>query len=660
MGTVKVQQEYSSTQVQSQLQIQSQLHAPLQASPEVREKVRDQVDPGRLRRFTRQVLRDLETLENLLRDGRIEEGVHRIGAEQELFLVDENGLPAGVSEALLERLADDHYTFELGRFNLEINLDPLRLEGNCFRQLERELQRRIAAVREIGDEVNISVLLTGILPTLDLGHLTMENMSKKARYFALNEAMKRLRGEDYAIQIRGIDEVMVEHANVMLEACNTSFQVHYQVGADDFARYYNTAQAIAGPVLAAAVNSPLLFGRRLWAETRIPLFQQSVDTRSSVPPARRQIPRVSFGTDWVKESVLEIYRDDVARFPALFAQGKDLQEEEEVAGPPPLHALCKHNGTVYRWNRPCYGVLGGEPHLRIENRYLPSGPTIVDEVANSAFWCGLMRGLADEFPQIDRQMPFEQARKNFVQSAREGLDAPLDWLGQSQVPAHELIRTTFLPLARAGLRDLSVDEDQIDHYLGLLEERVETRQTGAQWMLDALGDFNRAELRPTDLIALTKAMEEREESGEPVARWTLPERPPEVRAQRPRLVRDLMTPNPFTVHPEQAVDLAVCLMDWRQVRHVPVEDAMHQLVGLVTYRPLLRTLSEGSGGPVSIADVMVREVVTISPEKTLGEALRLLEEHNVGCLPVVQNGKLVGILSERDFLPVAREVLDAT
>ena len=620
---------------------------------DIQRHVSQSVDAEQLRRFTQQVLRDLETLEDLLESGQIEGGIQRLGAEQELFLVDRELLPASISHHLLDRLAEPCFTHELGRFNLEINLDPLELTGSCFRELEEQLTERLSRIQKVAEDFGASVLLTGILPTLQLEHLGLDHMSPEPRYFALNEALKRLRRDDYSISIRGLDEIDLEHANVMLEACNTSFQVHYQVSAEDFAATYNVAQAIAGPVLAMAVNSPMLFGRRLWAETRIPLFEQSVDTRGVIPPERRQMPRVTFGDCWVEKSVLEIYREDVIRFPAIFPLETD-RVVEAAEGPPDLNALCKHNGTVYRWNRPCYGICEGQPHLRIENRYLPSGPTVVDEVANSAFWCGLLRGAVSAYPAIHRQMPFRQARENFLRGARHGLEARFEWAEGAKMQARDLLGSVLLPLARDGLGQMGIDSSDIDHYLGIIDERVATGRTGAHWILDSIQNSSQTRPRSTDLVALVSAMCERQQERVPVSRWAPPN---SERLKQPissLRVRDLMTRSPFTVREDQPVDLAACLMHWRHIRHVPVEDQAHRLQGLVTHQALLRAQLQSEEGPKAVHEVMLRDVRTVAPESPAIEALETMEKCSLGCLPVVQRDQLVGILSERDFLPLVK------
>ena len=628
--------------------------------------VEKDLDPAELRRFSQALLRDLQALERMLEEGRIESGVRRIGAEQEVFLVGDRWRPAPVATELLERLGQSCFTTELGRFNLEINLEPIRLEGRCFSALQERLSERLESVRAAAQAIGAEVVLTGILPTLVEADLDLANMSPVPRYFALNEAMSRLRGDDYELFIQGLDELRLRHSNIMLEACNTSFQVHLQIDPEDFAHRYNVAQATAGPVLAAAVNSPLFFGRRLWAETRIPLFQQSVDTRSPTLSLRQQSPRVSFGRRWVEESVLEIYREDVASFPVLL--GAELEEDPFVlldsGAAPSLKALALHNGTIYRWNRPCYGVSEGKPHLRIENRMIPSGPTVIDEVANAALWIGVMEGAAAEYEDVTRVLRFDQAKENFHAAARQGLAAQLYWTDGVRLPAEELIRSTLLPLARQGLESSGVDADDVDRYLGIVGERIGAGRTGSSWFLDSYAAMPEASGPAERMAALTAAAVEGERSGEPIARWPLAgaeEGGAEASSVVSR-VRDLMTTDVFTLHPHQLVDLAACLMDWQQIRHVPVEDERHRLVGLVTYRTLLRHLTrqrtEETFQPIPVSDVMIREVVTVAPETPAREAIRRLQDHGIGCLPVVEDGRLVGIVSERDFLGIARAALE--
>ena len=320
--------------------------------------------------------------------------------------------------------------------------------------MERQAEEVLAYTRDLVKKATgAEVVMAGILPTIHLSDMTLDNMTPSPRYYALNDAIAALRDGPGQFQIRGVDELFVKHDTIMLEGCNTSFQTHFQVTPAEFARYYNLAQVVAGPCLAAATNSPLLFGKRLWRETRIALFQQAVDTRSSNLYLREMSPRVHFGTGWVESSVTELFKEDIARFRVLLTaeEAEDPFDVLARGDVPKLKALQLHNGTVYRWNRACYGITDGKPHLRIENRILPAGPTIVDEFANAAFWFGLVSGLARSGVDVKAEMAFDDAKSNFIAAARLGLGSQLVWLGGERVPAHELICDRLVPLAREGL-----------------------------------------------------------------------------------------------------------------------------------------------------------------------------------------------------------------
>ncbi len=628
------------------------------------DKVRQESDPEELRFFTKALLTDLRALEMMLAEGMIESNRRRLGAEQETVLVDDDWRPAPVNLKILDRLADKHFTTELGRFNIEYNLDPVEAGGDCLTRIERQLRELLAKGQEASRREGARMLLTGVLPTLTQSDLTLDNMTPVARYRALNEAMARLRGDRFHLRIKGRDELIIDHDNVMLEACTTSFQLHYQVSAEEFARLYNIAQVVAAPVLSCATNSPLLFGRQLWRETRIALFQQSVDTRGQTDSIRDVEPRVSFGRNWVRRSALEIFQEDLARFRVLL--GSRVAEDPfavlAAGGTPDLTALRVHNSTVYRWNRPCYGISDGKPHLRIENRILPSGPSIVDEVANAALWFGLMSGAASAWGDVRERMDFAMARENFVAAARRGMGADLYWFGGDYVPAPKLLREELLPLARQGLERLEVDAADIDRFLDVLGERVDTQRSGSQWLvssLDSMGDCARHE----GLAALVAASCHRQAQGEPVHTWPLATRE-EAGDERKhfRRVDQLMTTDLFTVNQDELVDMAAYVMHWKHIRHVPVEDNQHRLVGLVTHRSLLRlvpTLKEPERNAVPISEIMQTKLHTVHPHTPTQEAFRTMRRHKISCLPVVdEEYRLVGILTETDFMELAADLVD--
>lgn len=616
-----------------------------------------------LRRFMKRILRELRALEEMLEGGMFETGIRRIGAEQEMFLVDEAFRPAFKSMEVLEELDHDLFTTELGQFNIEFNAEPAVFGGDCLSELEHQLAHNVGIAREAARRVGCDIALVGILPTLQKADLGLENMTPRPRYRALNDSMTRLRGKDYEFHIKGIDEFIVAHDNVMLEACNTSFQVHFQVEPDEFARLYNFAQAVAAPTLAVATNSPLLFGKRLWKETRIALFQQSVDTRSPGSHMRDLTPRVSFGNDWIKDSVIEIFRDDIARFRLLMSAevDEDPFEAIEDGRPPSLAALRLHNGTVYRWNRACYGISDGKPHLRIENRVLPSGPTPADEVANAAFWFGLMGGLMDEFEDITEHMAFIDAKNNFFSAARYGLGAPVTWLDGRNANVRDLVLSELLPLARRGLASSGITVADIDRYLGIIEDRVRRERTGADWMLES---FNATEGHGSlgeRLAGVTAALIKDQNDDLLVADWQTASIPEESTWEdHHEYVGQYMTTDLFTVNADEIIDMVASVMEWQHVRHVPVEDNDHRLVGLVTRRNIMKSLLEDRAHEQSIpvSDIMVTDVITVEPTSTTLEAIKLMRLNKISSLPVIDNGKLVGIVTERDFMNIARDLLE--
>ncbi len=622
------------------------------------------VDAGNQHHFIDSVLDDLRALRRMLEQGKIESGPPRIGIEQELFLVDDSWQPAPVGPQILADNRDPHVTSELGRFNLEINFDPLEFRGGCLEELERQLDGSIQQLAAVARNHGARILLTGILPTLTLSRLTTENMSPRQRYRTLSEAVAKLRGESRTLRIKGVDELMVQIRTIMLEACNTSFQVHLQVPPPQFPRYYNIAQLVTAPVLAAAVNSPLLMTKRLWKETRIALFQLSVDTRRPFAYPRNSRPRVGFGDRWVRDSVLDIFQEDVAHFRALMKVESKEDPFQALSRNrlPKLTALSVFNGTVYRWNRPCYGVHQGRAHLRIENRVLPAGPSVLDEVANAAFLCGLITGMAKEYEDVTSRISFGEVRSNFHAAARLGLNTQLNWLDGESTPAPELIRRRLLPLAREGLQHRGIRAEDIERYLGIIEKRVENGQTGADWVLRSYSRMGGSRGRGGASVAVTAATYRRQTQGKPVHSWPLADADEggDWRAYYKR-IEQYMTPEVFTVQPEDPIDLAANIMDWKQVRHVPVEDERNRLVGLVSYRTIFSFFVRQGAGQRKMEPVrriMKPDPITVAPETLTEDAIAIMRRERIGCLPVVQDDRLVGIVTYRDFLEIAGHVLE--
>ena len=629
-------------------------------------KVEQQVDEKKAQAFMKALLEDLRALVFMLEDGRIESGVARFGAEQEMFLIDRYLRPAPVSLEVLKHAGDARLTTEIARFNLEANLTPLELKNDCFSRMEHELSELIELARNGAATQNADVFLSGILPTLQKSDLTLENLTPVARYHELDRGVIRLRGGPLSIHIKGLDELYLTHDNIMMESCNTSFQIHFQSNARDFANHYNVAQVITAPVLAVAVNSPLLFGHRLWQETRVALFQHSTDERSRPQLARNQPTRVSFGDSWLRNSVVELFHEQITRFrPIMITQPDENPFEVLARGETPsLSALRMHNGTVWRWNRACYGVSEGVPHLRIENRALPSGPTIVDEIANAAFFNGLMLALPQVYGEISTRMPFDDAKLNFFRAARHGLDAQFHWLDGQSYSAASLIVDQLLPLARQGLMSSQVATEDIDKYLGIIEERARSRQTGARWIRSSLSAIADTASKDASQRKLTSVMLAGQKKGEPVHLWPIIEKSDHGEWEHGyRTVGQFMSTDLFTVKPDDLMDLAASVMDWRHIRHVPVEDEQGRLVGLVTHRGVLRLLSSGSrarsdGNPIIVREIMIANPITVSPSTSSLEAIEIMRGNRVGCLPVVEGDELVGIVTSYDFLEASARLFE--
>jgi len=626
--------------------------------------VTSEMGKGSARAFSKALLKDLQALEKMLENGLIESGVRRFGCEQEMFLVNRAWRPAPVAMEVLERLDGEAFTTELARFNLEMNVEPMMLGGACLSALQKSIEELLDMAREAASEEGADVVLAGILPTLGKSDLTLDNISPMPRYYALNESLTRMRGRAYRLQIQGRDELQIEHDSVMLEACNCGCQVHLQVDSTEFAPMYNAAQAMTGPVLAAAVNSPVLFGKRLWAETRIALFRQSIDTRSTSVHLREFSTRVRFGDRWVKESVAELFQEDIAQFRVLLAQEtvEDPFEQLAAGDIPRLQALQLHNGTVYRWNRPCYGISEGKPHLRIECRVLPSGPTVLDEVANAAFWIGLVLGAKHEYGDITERLSFDDAKYNFLTASRQGLDAGFRWVDGQSVTAPELILETLLPLARAGL-EAYVDRSEIDKYLGVIHDRVQSRGTGSDWMMRSLSEMEDRGSRSERMTALTAAIANRQSERKPCHEWELAMLEEAGGWTRKYVkVEDYMTTQLFTVQEDELLEMVAFLMERNQIRHVPVEDEQNRLVGLVSYRSILRMASdmgnEGDKGTTPVKTIMERDPVCVTPETSTLEAIDMMRKNAVSCLPVLKGEKLVGLVTEADFMPIAYDLLE--
>ena len=608
------------------------------------------------------LIKDIQAMERMLRDGWFETNPIRIGAEQEMCLVDRHLKPLHINLKALEVIDNPAFTSELANFNLEANMKPLTFEGKCMSDMHMALKQTLDAAQEKVDSLGATILLCGILPTIRKADVEIANITPLDRYRALMDGLKELRGEAFELRISGIDELNLKQDTAMLEACNTSFQVHLQVRPDEFVQKYNTAQALAGPAMAIAVNSPMLFGRRLWKESRIALFQQSIDIRTLTEHFRDRSPRVTFGSDWLRQSVMEIYREDVARFQVLLTTqvDEDVFELIRQGKTPKLRALNIHNSTVYRWNRPCYGISpNGQPHLRIENRIFPAGPSLPDAMANAAFWIGMVNGMEDEIPDVSAVMDFADAKSNFFAAARFGMDTQLTWVDGKKISPARLIREQLLPIARNGLEKAKIDKNDIDYYLGIIEARNQSRMTGSTWMLKSFNKIAKEGVTRDEIISsITSSINQQQHLGKPVHEWKLACTEDMEYEPSALLVEEFMSTDLITVQEDDILDLPASLMDWRRIRHVAVEDKSGRLVGLVTARMLLRHMvehhmSNQNGQPLPpVKDIMRQSPATISPEDTIIRAMELMIAEQVGCLPVLKNDKLVGMITEAEFLTI--------
>jgi len=447
------------------------------------------------------------------------------GLEIEFNLIDAQQNPAMRNADVLRAIADDDFQTELGQFNIEVNVRPRSLIGTAAQELETELRSSLNAAESHAAGVGAHIVMIGMLPTLTPDHLTGESFSANPRYQLINEQIFAARGEDLHIVIDGVERLATYADSIAPEAACTSVQFHLQVSPQDYARTWNAAQCIAGVQLALGANSPFLFGKELWRETRVALFEQATDTRPLELKEQGVRPRVWFGEHWIT-SVFDQFEENVRYFPALLPVCEDEDPAAVLArgDTPRLGELRMHNGTIYRWNRPVYDVFRGVPHLRVENRVLPAGPTVVDILANGAFYYGLLRTLADQDRPIWSQMSFAAASDNFEAGARRGIDAHLYWPGLGEVPATELVLRRLLPLAREGLAAWGVDSAISERLLGIIEKRCTTHQNGAEWqarMFHEIDERTQPLDRRESLREMLRLYVEYMHTNEPVHTWPL-------------------------------------------------------------------------------------------------------------------------------------------
>ncbi len=619
--------------------------------------------------FIRSLLTDVRSLEYMLENEWFESGITRFGAEVEMVVVDQQTLkPKNIAMQVMDEMKHPKWLDgELAQFNLEFNLTPREYTGGNFALMEKEIYRYLNVLDKTLKKHDSTYVLTGILPTLQKFNLDQENLTPRQRYFALIDAIKQSGlGKDVELKIFGIDELFVKHDTPLLEAANTSFQVHLQVDAPEYVKMYNIAQTLAAASISVSANSPIVFGKRLWHESRIATFEQALDTRTTNVHMREQSTRVSFGKDWINDSILDIYKEDIARFKVLLSSEIKNNSWEDIQKKitPELNALLVHNSTVYRWNRPQYGISPNKkPHLRIENRVMPAGPSVPDMMANAVFWLGAMKGMALHYDDIRKKIDFSALRDNFGRAARFGLEADFTWMKGKKRHVTDIILKELIPMAKEGLKSCKVSSADSSNYLGIIKDRVKKKTNGAIWMLDSYSHLLKQKVSKDEtLSALTYSIMKNQKKKLPVHKWKKADlrelgeyKPLELK------VSEFMETDLYTVEQSDLLELVGELIDWRKIRYVPVESAEGNLEGLVTSRIITRQLLkkvEGTDKTVTVGDIMIKKPHTVSPETTIMEAMKVMRKHKIGGLPVVKNKILVGMITESDFLDITSRLLE--
>ncbi len=602
--------------------------------------------------FVRHLLNDIEAFEYMIQNNLFESGIQRVGAEQEICIVDKDYRPSTNALEILDKINDNHYTTELALFNLEINLDPYELKNKCFSDIEKQLTTLLNKGYKVAEATeNNKVILSGILPTLRKKDLIFKNVTPFKRYKTLNNVIKKIRGDDFKLHIQGVDELILKHKSILFEACNTSFQVHLQISPEEAIDKYNWSQAIAGPMLSIMTNSPLLLGRELWSETRIALFQQSIDLRNVSHFSREQKPRVSFGTDWVKDSILELFTDDISRYPPIVSSKFKENSIKAVKNGkmPKLKALNLHNGTLYKWNRLCYGVHQNVAHLRIENRYIPSGPSVKDEIANALLWVGVMQGMPKQYEKIWRKMAFYDARGNFINAARTGINTYFSWFGKG-ISAKKLLENILIPMAKEGLLKSNVNEDEIDYYLNIIQKRIDNSTTGSKWLIRNKRKLRNKVSKYESNVILTEHIYKNQKLNLPVSEWGYIDFHENDIEKKYDKVYKIMSTSLFVVHENDLLQLATKIMEWKEIHHIPVVNKHNKIVGVIEKQQLndLDFASKNIKNKVA-KNFMTTNFDIVTPETSYKKVKELIKTTKNSCVIVLNDEKLVGIFTKSDL-----------
>lgn len=474
--------------------------------------------------FQKVLDKELRELRKVMDGSQFDSDPIQLGAELEMYLVTREGAVSCNNLELLKMLNDEQFQTELNRYNLELNLSTVSAKGKPFTAFRNEMQQKVGVLQEIAEKENTLIIPVGILPTLDEKHLSSDYITPIPRYKMLSKQLIELKGEPFNIDIDGDDPLKYQAQDVTLEGANTSFQVHLMTGKNQFKDTFNAALLTAPIVNALSANSAVFLGHKLWDETRIALFKQSIDIRVDDSVSYRKPARVSFGYGWVRDDAWELFAESVSLYPAIFPQ-INTTDEKNSNGLPNLNELSLHMGTLWPWHRPVYSHQGNG-HVRIEFRAIPAGPTSLDMSANAALAIGLAVGLKPYINELIGVIPFRFAEYNFYRSAKNGLDAKILWKKPDQFevcsqPVAE-IATRLLPFAYDGLKQLGVDDEEISRYLGLIENRLNTGMTGARWQKNTLRYFESQFSRKDALNELVKLYIVNTESCVPVAEWERP------------------------------------------------------------------------------------------------------------------------------------------
>lgn len=454
--------------------------------------------------FSKKLEKETNALSILFENNELDNDNVTGGFEIEACLIGLSGIAAPLNNIFLDTLKHPLVVHELAAFNVELNSTPLTLTGDCLSNMRDQLQSTWDACRAVANDLSIEMMMIGILPSILEKQLRLEYMSKLNRYQALNEQVIKLRdGRPLKLDIRGKEEIQTSHLNVMLESACTSLQLHLQTPIKRAAQTYNASIILSAPMVAATANSPYLFGNELWDETRIPLFEQAVELGNT------DYRRVTFGSGYIETSLFECFAENLEHYPVLVPL-KDKDELHEFS------CLRFHNGTIWRWNRPLLGFdESGKPHVRIEHRVIPSGPSIIDSIANTAFYFGLATELAKDVDSMINQLPFHSARDNFYHCAKHGLSANLKWPNHNSISVKELLLEELLPAAQRGLDELGITQKESDEYLSIIQQRIETEQNGTNWQRRWVNKNG------NDMKRLTQCYLEQQNSGKPVHEWSL-------------------------------------------------------------------------------------------------------------------------------------------